>query len=174
MALDILSDNDLGKRGRGDGKFVQQFYGLLSQISIADYLKIRCEFTGGFDNGIDLNIPEDNTLELPGGTYDIKTQIRNCLKVYPTYACNVLATQYDSPLYMNERYLFATYHKNINKINIHGHITKSRFGEIKKYVPGGNGSMKMDGTYYITEEPRYECLMRDLCPVQQVVRKGVQ
>lgn len=117
----VASQHNVGKRGRNDGKFNEQYLGKLGEVVMADTLGLpRPTVVKEFDNGIDFIIC--------GRAVDIKTSGRP-FRINDFGWCGLMADQYKNPKYLNDTYCFASYDKIDRVMTFCGIILKSNILE---------------------------------------------
>ena len=142
----ILKKINLGQRGIADGNYEEQKIGLIGQLTIYDLLNIEPQKfrSSGFDGGYDLIL---NNKKI-----DIKTMGRK-VKMKDHYVHNFIGLQKE---YENDLYIFCSYNKTTEMLEICGWISKKDFFEKCKFYKKGTKRYRDDGTFFPTKADLYE------------------
>lgn len=139
---------NFGQRGRFDGNNEQQLAGMIGESVVKKYLTGQHarfhESQGGFDGGFDIRFK--------GMLIDVKTMTRT-VDVREYFVNNVVKYQLR---YKANHFVFASYNKNKNVLEVCGHIDKSRLIECGERFVKGSTRKRSDGSLMIVKEDLIE------------------
>lgn len=141
---DIVEQYDFGQRGRYDGTKLNQYFGILAENTVRDYVGVDLIEPKGFDGGWDIMYK--------GYKSDIKTMNR---KVYPKphYVNNFLDVQRN---HNSEAFIFTSLHLEHAVLTICGWITKKEFLNTAKFYSEKTKRFRDDGTFFEAEADLWE------------------
>ncbi len=157
-SLSILEKVNLGQRGVADGNYEEQKVGLIGQLTIYDLYKIdHPNFENSqFDGGYDIIINNKKTdIKTMGRTVDIKDH----------YVHNFIGLQKN---YENDLYIFCSYNKKRDVIQICGWINKDEFFKKCSFFKKGAKRYRDDGSYFNTKTDLYEIKNIDLIRINNL------
>lgn len=146
----FLKEGSIAKRDKFNGDYYQQFFGILGQVIISDYLGLERPKNNGFDGGFDL--------EYNNKKWDVKCVQR---KVDPKryFANNLPGSQ---AKYSNNGYIFLSYNVQTGIYSVCGWINKEDFFKKAKYFKSGEKRPRDDGTFVKVYTDTYEILNNQL------------
>ena len=157
-SLSILEKVNLGQRGVADGNYEEQKVGLIGQLTICDLYKIDYpNFENGqFDGGYDIMFNNKKIdIKTMGRTVDIKDH----------YVHNLMGLQKS---YDNDLYLFCSYNKKRDVIQICGWINKDDAFKKSSFFKKGTKRYRDDLTYVTAKHDLYEIKNSDLISVNNL------
>ena len=156
-AWDYLKNNSLGHRSKANGNKLEQFVGLVGEITVKNFLGINHVESDGFDGGYDLT--------LKGKKIDIKTMGRN-VDVKPHYVNNFITYQKD---YDCDIYIFASINKKTSVLTICGYATKDDLISKGNRYEQGEIRVRDDGTEFKFKAPTIEIENNKLKSIKQLL-----
>lgn len=142
----FLQKGSIAQRGKFDGTPEQQFYGLLAQIMVTDLLCMERPVNNGeHDNGVDF--------VLLGKKFDVKTETRNVRFNHDVYVHNMQELQIH---YDTDFYVFCSYNKSIDELEICGYISKEELIARANHFKKGEMRKRTDGTEFEVVAGLYE------------------
>lgn len=153
MVWSYTKTNNIANRGSYDGNRVKQFVGLLGENVVKSLYNQEASFSSGFDHGIDLTIRQH--------TIDVKTQARTSYSK-PDYVVNLLASQLQGSMYLNNYYIFTSINTKTNKIEILGGISKVDFKKKATLYKKGETRTRANGSTFTNTVDNYELPIKDL------------
>lgn len=141
---EFLKRGSIANRGKFDGNYYQQLFGLLGQVLISDHLGLERPKNEGFDGGFDI--------EYNGKKWDVKCVQR---KVDPKkhFANNMPG---DQIRYQNDGYIFLSYNVESGVYTICGWISKEDFLKKATHYKIGEPRPRDDGTFMKNQTDNYE------------------
>lgn len=142
----ILEKVNLGNRGIADGNYEEQKVGLIGQLIIHDLYQVgHSKFEDNkFDGGFDIIINNQKCdIKTMGRTVDIKDH----------YVHNFIGLQKN---YENDLYIFCSYNKKKNLLQICGWINKNDFFNKCDFYKKGTKRYRDDGSFFQTKADLYE------------------
>lgn len=155
-----IQKHNLGKRDNFNGDPRQQFYGLLTQLVLANKLNVPVlSVVSEFDNGIDI-IYNHHTI-------DVKTTLRT-VNVKDHYPVNLLDSQYRSKRYKNDFYIFCSYNVKENIVQVLGILKKEDVEKFGYYFSPKDKSFNAKGEAINAPVARWEIPIAALIPVNSI------
>ena len=113
-----------------------KLFGIISQMIIADMLKIEKPVNKGADGGVDI--------VWNGKTWDIKTEIRNVDFKPSTFVHNLHAPQIKNNV---DGYWFVCYNREKGEYDVRGFIEKDKFIKHALFYQGETKRQRSDGSW---------------------------
>lgn len=134
---DYLNNNNVAMRGDFDGNYYKQFFGILAQIVVGDYLGVKRPTSKGFDGGVDFVYKRKS--------YDVKCELRTCYYKPRLFVHNLVGQQIK---YDVDYYFFVSYNKADGVFEFCGRISKKDFLKYSKSYPHGHERTRTNGTSF--------------------------